>query len=116
MKRSIITTIAAVVVGVGLTSTAFAAGPWGHRGAGHRHPLAASIFMGVVVAAIVGLIVYLIVRRPSASHAAAQPTASPTASGETILAERLARGEISPDDYRTMLAALKGIESPASSS
>ena len=44
--------------------------------------------------------------------AALQP--SPTAGAEGILAERLARSEISADDYRTTLAALRGSAAPAS--
>lgn len=114
MKRSIITTtVAAVAVGIGLTSTAFAAGPWGHHdGGNNRHHVFGPIFMGLVVAAIVGLVVYLVVKRPSAGSSSPVPP-SPTASAETILAERLARGEISPDDYRTMLDALKGTPTPS---
>lgn len=114
MKRSLTTVLAAVTVAVGLTSTAFADGPWGRRGGDH-HPLAWRIVMGVIVAAVVGLVVYLVVRRPAAGSPASQAV-SPTASGETILAERLARGEIGPDDYRTLLAALKGEQAPTPSS
>lgn len=119
MKRSLLSNpltrtvggaLAAVVVGVGLTTTAFAEGPWDRH---HRdgHPLAWSIVMGVLVAAAVGLIVYLVARRTSVPRSSAP---APTASAEAILAERLARGEISPDDYRTLLAALKGDPTPGS--
>jgi len=115
MKRSIVTTtIAAAVVGIGLTSTAFADGPWGRRQGDGRHSLVHSIIMGVIVAAIVGLVVYLVAKRSKASAPSA-PVASPTASAEAILAERLARSEISPDDYRSLLAALKAEPVPASS-
>ena len=50
-------------------------------------------------------------RRRSAPVAAGMPAAaphtSPTAGAEAILAERLARSEISADDYRATLAALR---------
>ena len=35
--------------------------------------------------------------------------ANPLAGAEAILAERLARGEIGPDDYRASVAALRGV-------
>ncbi len=64
-----------------------------------------------LVAALIGLAVWLVVSRRSAPIAAgmpaAAPPASPTAGAEAILAERLARSEISADDYRATLAALR---------
>jgi len=38
------------------------------------------------------------------------PPASPTLNAQAILADRLARGEISPDDYRSAITVLR--ESP----
>ena len=38
------------------------------------------------------------------------PPASPTLNAQAILADRLARGEISPDDYRAAITVLR--ESP----
>ena len=40
----------------------------------------------------------------------AAPPASPTLNAQAILADRLARGEISPDDYRSAITVLR--ESP----
>lgn len=70
----------------------------------------------VALGAAIGVAVWFVARRrPTAvsplapTPAAVSPLAtSPTAAAEAILAERLARGEISPDDYRTHLAALRG--------
>jgi uncharacterized membrane protein len=68
------------------------------------------IILGLLVA-LIGLAVWLIVRRRPAPAVAGVPAAvgyvSPTAGAEAILAERLARSEISADDYRTTLAALR---------
>ena len=77
------------------------------------HPILGLLCM-VLVGAAIGLGVWLVVRRrpapvaPVAPVAAAPAAPSPTAAAEAILAERLARGEIAPDDYRTHLAALRG--------
>lgn len=84
------------------------------------HPLLGLLCM-VALGALVGLGVWLVLRRrPSAASpvVAATPLAptapaSPTASAEVILAERLARGEIDPDDYRTRLDALRGVVAAA---
>jgi uncharacterized membrane protein len=76
--------------------------------------------MMLAVALAIGLAVWLLLNRrahvttvPSASPAAhIAPPVSPTANAEAILAERLARSEISPDDYRAMLAALRELPAP----
>jgi uncharacterized membrane protein len=81
------------------------AGPW------------LGLVMMLAVALAIGVAVWLLLnRRGSVAHVTAAPSAppvapSPTASAEAILAERLARSEITPDDYRAMLAALR--EQPA---
>lgn len=77
------------------------------------------LFLMLAMALAIGLVVWLLLnRRANVVHvpagASAAPVAapvSPTATAETILAERLARSEITPDDYRAMLAALR--EKPA---
>lgn len=84
------------------------------RGRGDR-PFLGGILLMIAVAAIVGLGVWLLVRRRPAVAAAGlgpiaaapAPIVSPTASAETILAERLARSEITPDEYRVSLSALR---------
>ncbi len=65
----------------------------------------------VALGAAIGVAVWFVARRrpsPTAPGVTAPMAPSTTAAAEAILAERLARGEISPDDYRTHLAALRG--------
>lgn len=86
------------------------------------HPWLVLATLGVIVAAAI-LVTWLVASRRPAHHPAppgapvSPPAApvSPTANAEAILAERLARGEISPDDYRTMLAVLRGTPPPSAS-
>ena len=68
------------------------------------HPVMFLLCLALIGGAI-ALVVWLIARRRSAPSTAATP--SPTTQAEAILAERLARGEIAPDDYRATLAALR---------
>jgi uncharacterized membrane protein len=79
------------------------------------HPLFGIVLM-LAIAALAILGTWFVIRRAAAPVAAAGPVAvpviAPTATAEAILAERLARSEISPDDYRSTLAALRG-DSPA---
>lgn len=53
---------------------------------------------------------------PTTAAPAAAPPTSVTASAEQILAERLARGEIDPDDYRHRLDTLRNTSFGASGS
>ncbi|MFZ4717844.1 MAG: hypothetical protein ACOYMR_00370 [Ilumatobacteraceae bacterium] len=86
-----------------------------HGGRGGAHPF---LFLCglVIIGAVIGLIVWAF-RSRSASKAVASSTAAPapsaTAGAETILAERLARGEVSPEDYKVLLATLRGEDVPA---
>jgi uncharacterized membrane protein len=86
---------------------------WNESGA---HPWLGLLMM-LAVALAVGLSVWLVLNRrahvaivPPAGAAtplAAAAAPSPTAAAEAILAERLARSEITPDDYRSMIGALR---------
>jgi uncharacterized membrane protein len=81
------------------------------RGDG-RHFLGGILVLAVVAALAVLATWFAIRRRPAV--AAAGPVqqvvaAAPTASAESILADRLARSEITPDDYRATLAALREV-------
>jgi uncharacterized membrane protein len=122
MKRTVlVTSVVAAAAAVGLAGTAFAAdgnagpGQMGHMGRwndgrGFSHPILAILCMVAVGAAVGGLVWLLVRRRPVTAAAPFAPmaaVASPTAGAEAILAERLARSEISPDDYRSMIAALR---------
>jgi putative membrane protein len=77
------------------------------------HPILGLLCL-VALGAAIGLGVWLIIRRrPAPAHAptggpAAAGVSSPTAAAETVLADRLARGEIDPDEYRARLDALRG--------
>lgn len=62
----------------------------------------------VVLVSLVGLMVFAIVRATAASQSPPTVTpAPPRAGAEQILAERLARGEIDPAEYRQRLEALR---------
>jgi len=66
-----------------------------------------TIMMLLVFGTLIWLGVALLRRTGPQQHAVATgPTAPPAPSAQQILAERLARGEIEPDDYRTRLEAL----------
>jgi uncharacterized membrane protein len=69
------------------------------------------IFVGLVLA----LIIWLVARKPSASQPAV-PAAPGLSSEDTALAiarERLARGEIDPDQYTAIASALSGVTAAA---
>lgn len=90
------------------------ASEWGER---HHRFGGGRPFLGLLIVVVVGIAVAALVmwllgrRRQTATPASVQP--SPTASAETILAERLARSEIAPDEYRSLLGALRGETPPA---
>jgi uncharacterized membrane protein len=84
---------------------------WGDGGAGPW----LGLLMMLAVAVAIGLAVWLLLNRrphavaasPAPHVAQMAPQVSPTANAEAILAERLARSEITPDDYRATIAALR---------
>jgi uncharacterized membrane protein len=84
----------------------------GHRGDGfgrhHRHD---DMFVFLPVVLLIGFAIAAVVlwRRRAAT---APPSPTSTFNAEAILAERLARGEINPDDYRKAIAVLR--ETPPS--
>jgi putative membrane protein len=63
---------------------------------------------------LIGLIALLVVlwRNRHVASPAATPPSSPTLNAQAILADRLARGEISPDDYRAAIAVLRETPTP----
>ena len=71
----------------------------GRHGGHHR---GGGLLILVVLVVATALITWFIARRRSAKAAS-----SPTNTAQAVLAERLARSEISVDDYRTTLAALR---------
>jgi putative membrane protein len=102
-----------------MTSSLIAAG--GRFGRMHErgfHPFLGLLCL-VALGAAIGWIVWLVIRRkpvtppPAVPYTAAPAApASPTAAAEAILAERLARGEIDPDDYRARLDVLRSAGAP----
>jgi putative membrane protein len=74
----------------------------------------AMLFMMLVVLVLVGAVVWFVVggaRRPSSGDGVQNVRPTP----EQVVAVRLARGEIAPDEYRQRLAALgkRGPRPPA---
>ena len=117
-QRVLVGSVVGVFV-VMITVGVAAAAPFGpHRGGRGDHDGGVAMVVFCVLAAIaIGAAVALLVRRRNlavASAGAAPASVSNTASAETILAERLARGEISPEDYRITAAALRGEVAPPS--
>ena len=119
-RKLILSATLATLVATAAAGTALAADGRG-MGMGDRgrdgHPVFGMLPLAIV-AALAVLATWLVIRRrPTLAVAGNAPAAlqpSPTAGAEGILAERLARSEISADDYRTTLAALRGSATPAS--
>ena len=73
------------------------------------------IFAMVGIWALVAVAIAALIRRPHSPGAppAVPPAASrPSSSAEQILAERLARGDIDPEEYRTRMDALGAHRAP----
>ncbi len=110
MRRRIITsTVFGAIGALAVSGVALAGEPRGMYHDDDRHWFGMVVVLVIAAAAAVALFMSF---RNRASAAAVAPAAgaptSPTANAEALLAERLARGEISPDDYRITLAALRG--------
>ncbi|MEV7186384.1 SHOCT domain-containing protein [Kitasatospora sp. NPDC093102] len=76
------------------------------------------LLWALVVLGVIALVRYL---SRTAPHGPAAPPVPPVTAPpmlptpEQLLAERLARGEIEPDEYRARLATLRGAGGPADS-
>jgi uncharacterized membrane protein len=117
MHRSraiVVSTLVGAVAAVSTASVAFAADGRGFgMGFGHRRGGGAFLLMLLLLVAAVALAVMLWrSRHQAAATPVAPPAISPTLNAQTILADRLARGEISPDDYRAAVAVLRETASP----
>ncbi|MEP7045170.1 MAG: hypothetical protein ABI949_00745 [Ilumatobacteraceae bacterium] len=103
-------------VAVVLTANVVFADDRGMGGGFGRHRRGGDTFFFFPVLMLITVGVLLVVlwrgRHPVAPLAVAATTgASPTFNAQAILADRLARGEISPDDYRSAITVLR--EPPA---
>lgn len=89
----------------------------GHHGRyGDHNEMFAGAMVGLLllVAVIVLAVLLLRSRRPSTARAGLSAVPSPAASAEGILSERFARGEMSPEEFVTARAALRGEWTPPS--
>ena len=120
MQRSravVVSTLVGAAAAVSTASVAFAADGRGFgMGFGRRRGGGAFLFMLLLAAAVVLGVMLWRSRHPHPAHAQfveAPPPASPTFNAQAILADRLARGEINPDDYRAAVSVLRDTVPPA---
>jgi uncharacterized membrane protein len=101
--------IAGAAAAVSVEGVAIAADGRGYYGMGPHRRGGAFLMMLLLLAAVVLLVVLLWRNRHPAPAPAAPsaPPTSPTLNAQSILADRLARGEITPDDYRAAVAVLR---------
>jgi uncharacterized membrane protein len=117
MQRSraiVVSALVGTAVAVSTASVAFAADGRGFGMGFGRRRGGGLLFMLLLLAAAVALVVMLWRNRHPASSTpvAVAPPVSPTLNAQAILADRLARGEISPDDYRAAVSVLRETATP----
>jgi len=111
-KAVIASVVALALVGVGGVAMLPAHADGGHHGYGvggrDHSPWLMLIPIGLALLAA-GLIAWLLLGRQATRGGVVGAPAVPstTAGAEAILAERLARGEIAPDEYHHLLAVLR---------
>ena len=118
--RAIAFSVAGGAIAAGLVANvAFAQdhgfGGGGFRGGRRGDGFVMTLLPLVVLGAVIGLAVVLWRGRSSAtpvSPTGPPPAASPTFNAQVILADRLARGEISPEDYRAAITVLRETPPP----
>lgn len=79
-----------------------------HDGWGAQH-IIGMVLMALFVVSVIWLIVSWTRKNARALIAPSAAAVSPTKTAEEILAERLAKGEIDPADYKARLDVLKGL-------
>ena len=113
-KAIALSTVVGAAAAVSTAGVAFAADGRGFGGGFGRHRGGGMLLMMLLLAAVVVLIVLLWRgRHPVTAPFVAAPPASPTLNAQAILADRLARGEISPDDYRAAVSVLRETSPPS---
>jgi putative membrane protein len=102
--------IGGAVAAVSVGSVAFAE----DRGFGRRHRGDGMMFFFPLLLLIAAAaLVFLLWRgRQTPTPTTTPPAASPTFNAQAILADRLARGEITPDDYRAAITVLRETPPP----
>jgi putative membrane protein len=115
-KAIVVGTLVGAAVAVSTASAAFAANGRGFgMGFGRRRGGGALFMLLLLAAAVVLAVMLWRGRHPHPAQAqfvAAPPLTSPTLNAQAILADRLARGEISPDDYRAAVSVLRETAPP----
>ena len=90
---------------------------FGGGGFGRRHRDGGFMFVFPLLLLIAGAALGILLwrgRQPAAPLGASPaPQLQPTLNAQTILADRLARGEISPDDYRAAVTVLRETPPPS---
>jgi uncharacterized membrane protein len=91
---------------------AFADGRFGGGFGSHRRGDGVFLFFPLLMLIALGALLVLLWRgrhnvAPIGAPPAPPSSASPTFNAQAILADRLARGEISPDDYRAAITVLR---------
>ncbi|MGZ4671579.1 MAG: hypothetical protein ACXV8K_02855 [Ilumatobacteraceae bacterium] len=115
-KAIVLSTLAGAVAAVSTAGVAFAADGRGF-GMGFGRRRGGGLFLLMVLLLLAAAVVLAVLlwrgRHPAvAPNVPAPPPPSPTFNAQAILADRLARGEISPDDYRAAVSVLRETSPP----
>ncbi len=79
--------------------------PWGRGNEGH-HP--GMFLVGCLLVAGIVVLAVMLYRNSRTAVAHTPPAPNPSITAEVVLAERLARGEVSVEDFAAARAALRG--------
>lgn len=72
------------------------------------HGVVVGLVLVIIAAIVIALVIWAATRKPSGSHGSAPASVTPSADPALDVArERLARGEIDPDQYVAIVTALR---------